>query len=63
MAKGRRDCSQCTESFVVGVAKLPFRVARALLTFWNLQLFYKFCLQCGHRMKKHHRLAGGRFAA
>lgn len=57
-----RDCSQCTESFVTGIWKLPFRVARALLTFWNLQLFQRFCPECGHRMKKHKRLRDGRFA-
>lgn len=57
-----RDCSQCTESVVVSLLALPFRVLGLMLTFWNVRLFMRFCPHCRHRMRLHRRLAGGRFA-
>jgi len=61
MAHGCRDCSTCTESILVSLVKLPFRVLRALLTFWNIGLITRYCPECGHRMNKHRKLRDGRF--
>jgi hypothetical protein len=57
---GCRDCSVCTESCVVRLVKLPFRVAWTLLTFWNIGLFRRHCPQCRHLMSRY-RMIGGRF--
>jgi ribosomal protein S27AE len=62
MGRGCRDCPRCTESLIDSAFKLPFRVAYALLTFWNIGLFRRYCPRCGHKLSIHQRLSGGRFA-
>ena len=62
MAATCRDCPRCTEPVVVSLLMALPRLAYMLLTFWNVQLFQKWCPQCGHRLKWHKKLQGGRFA-
>lgn len=56
-----RDCPRCTEALVFKLVFLPFRLARELLLFWNIRLFQRKCPACGHLLRVHHRVSGGRF--
>lgn len=58
---GCRDCSECTEPILYKLIAIAWRVPWALLTFWNLGLFRRYCPQCHHRLAKHKKI-GGRFA-
>lgn len=61
MARRCRDCPRCTESCIVGLILLPFRLTWAIATSWNVGLFQRNCPQCRHPLAIHHKV-GGRFA-
>jgi ribosomal protein S27AE len=58
---GCRDCSRCTEAWIVTLALLPGRILWKLFTGWNVGLVRRHCPQCGHYLRFHQRLADGRF--
>lgn len=55
---GCRDCSECTESLIYKLLAILWRLPIALLTFWNIGLFRRYCPQCRHRMSRHVKVRG-----